>query len=147
MRPYLLLNEEFVMTDSLKLHCLATIIGSNGPNRPGSEPSLADIGIEQNEAEALIAQGYARWAEPSAAAASGADRELSDLKKDELLAIAKEMEITGAAGMTKPELIAAIEAERVEVPADAVEPPAAETTEPADEPAAAGEAADVPAGE
>lgn len=42
-------------------------------------------------------------------------RVLSELKKAELLEIAKGMEIAGCESMTKPELIAAIEAEEVEV--------------------------------
>lgn len=134
------------MTDSLKLHCLHTIIGSNGANRPGSEPTLAELGVDLKDAETLVASGAARWAEPAAEApaaflagvqdADGTVRDLSELKKAELLEIAKGMEIAGCEAMTKPELIAAIQAEEVEL----VEEPAA-----AEAGADAAAAADAPA--
>lgn len=140
------------MTDSLKLHCLHTIIGSNGANRPGSEPTLAELGVELKDAEALVASGAARWAEPAAEApaaflagvqdADGTVRELSGLLKAELLEIAKGMEIAGCEAMTKPELIAAIQAEEVEL----VEEPAAADAEAGAE-APATDAAATPADE
>lgn len=59
--------------------------------------------------------------------ADGKTRSLSEMRKDELLAIAKDMEIDGCAGMTKPQLVAAIEAEKVEIPADQAGEQAGET--------------------
>ena len=59
--------------------------------------------------------------------ADGKTRALSEMRKDELLAIAKDMEIDGCASMTKPQLVAAIEAEKVEIPADQAGEQAGET--------------------
>ena len=84
--------------------------------------------VAKVQAPALVAQPTPA-AEPvltgTLAGVQGADgkvRALSELKKSELLDIAKGMEIAGFESMTKPELIASIEAEKVEVPAADAEP-------------------------
>lgn len=94
----------------------------------GTEPKSVAPGKSYQEddkvADQLIRAGAARLAEAEEPVTGklagvvdgdGGTRNLQELKKAELLEIAKGMEIEGADGMTKAELIAAIEAEEVEV--------------------------------
>lgn len=53
---------------STRLKCLQTIIGANGVNKPGAEPTLEQLGIKTNEAEVLVRSGAAAWADPVAVA-------------------------------------------------------------------------------
>lgn len=53
---------------SARLKCLQTIIGANGVNKPGAEPTLEQLGIKTNEAEVLVRSGAAAWADPVAVA-------------------------------------------------------------------------------
>lgn len=61
----------------------------------------------------------------------GTERNLAEMKVDELREIAISLEVTGAKGLKKDELIAAIQATEVQVPKDAIdkgtEPQGAET--------------------
>jgi hypothetical protein len=122
------------MSDNLQIKCAITLIGGNGVNRPGATPTLLELGISKAEADVLVAAGRAFWFDPAApvvasapvddgtqlydlASATKADEPaaktvtpLAKMSKAELVDIATEKLVPGAAAMTKPELIAAIEA-------------------------------------
>lgn len=122
---------------SARLKCLQTIIGANGVNKPGAEPTLEQLGIKTNEAEVLVRSGAAAWAKSAPVAvdetnavegelagvvdADGKVIDLEDMKRGELVEIAEAMDIK-TAGMNKQQIVDAIRAERVEIDADAAAP-------------------------
>lgn len=57
---------------SARLKCLQTIIGANGVNKPGAEPTLEQLGVKTNEAEVLVRSGAAAWAKSAPASAEPA---------------------------------------------------------------------------
>lgn len=99
----------------MKLKLKESIRANGVQYLPPTVVDTDEIGITQADADVLVRRGTAEVHDepaPQEAAQSGSGDEvkLDKLKKDELLAMAEKLDIDGATGMNKAELVAAIEA-------------------------------------